>query len=125
MHGEHDVDGGQEDAPAQRVQPAGDEEGPEDREQALEHEAESEEEHGETAAPDGEDGEEDQDEVGELVVEVVEGQPGGADLLVVLQQVRPVLSVQPAQQTGEAGVGHSLAHLQSEIMIITARVTAR
>ena len=47
-----------------------------------------------------------------LVVQVVEGQPGGAELVAGLQQAGPVLPVQPAQQTG---VGHRLAHLQTQM----------
>ena len=67
MHGEDNVDGGEKDAPAEGVQPAGDEEGPEDGEEAVEDQAQSEEEHGEAAASDGEHGEDHQDEVGHLI----------------------------------------------------------
>ena len=68
MYSEDNVDGGQDDAPAERVQPAGDEERPEDGEEAVEDQAQSEEEQGEGAASHGEQGEDDQDEVGDLVV---------------------------------------------------------
>ena len=68
VNGEDNVDGGQDDAPAERVQPAGDEERPEDGEEAVEDQAQSEEEQGEGAASHGEQGEDDQDEVGDLVV---------------------------------------------------------
>ena len=117
MNGEDDVDGGEDETPAERVQPAGDEERPEDGEEAVEDEAQPQEEHGEAAASDGEDGEEDQDEVGDLVVEVVERRPGGAEVVAVLQQSGPVLLVQPALQTG-VGHRHCLAHLDTEIIII-------
>ena len=53
VNGEDDVDGGEEDAPAEGVQPAGDEERPGHGEEAVEDQAQSEEEQGESAASDG------------------------------------------------------------------------
>ena len=110
LYGVDHVDGEDDDGPADGVELAavGDEECPEESEAAVEDQPEPEAEDGDTAALERDEDGEEEEEVGDLVVEMVERSPGGAELMVVLEERSPV---RPGLEDRDVGhVHHQSGH---------------